>query len=106
MFEAVDVTKDLKNQPPIIIKFSSHHDDLAKEIRILKLLRKKQKEMHGQKVSGSIPQMTNFGMIVVDDSKSDLDFVEENAKLYGYFVMKKYAQTLEEYSAVREEMDP
>jgi hypothetical protein len=63
----------------------------------LKKLRKTQKDLHGQETRGSIPHMANFGMIVINDSpdgtKTDDD--DENLQLVGYFVMKRYNQTLE-----------
>ena len=70
---------------------------MAKEIRILKKLRKTQKDLHGADVRGSIPHMANFGMIVINDSKdgAQVDDDDENLQLVGYFVMKRYSQTLE-----------
>ena len=40
VFEGVDITKDQLTQTPLIIKFSEQYEALAKEIRILKKLRK------------------------------------------------------------------
>jgi hypothetical protein len=52
--------------------------------------------------------MANFGMIVINDStngtKTDAD--DENLQLVGYFVMKRYSQTLEQYVCNKEEVDP
>jgi hypothetical protein len=43
---------------------------LAKEIRILKKLRKMQKELNGNDERGSIPHMANFGMLVLNDQEN------------------------------------
>lgn len=64
--------------------------------------------MNGADQRGAIPHMANFGMIVINDSfnasKSETD--DENLQLVGYFVMKRYSMTLEQYVCNKEELDP
>lgn len=64
--------------------------------------------MNGADQRGSIPHMANFGMIVINDSinvsKSETE--DENLQLVGYFVMKRYSMTLEQYVCNKEELDP
>jgi hypothetical protein len=66
--------------------------------------------MHGADQRGAIPHMANFGMIVINDSvngaKQTSENDDENLQLVGYFVMKRYSMTLEQYVCNKEDLDP
>lgn len=80
---------------------------MAKEIRILKKLRKMQKELNGSDERGSIPHMANFGMLVLNDQENPVQTEndDDNLQLVGYFVMKRYHQTLEQFVCNKEKLN-
>ena len=67
-----------------------------------------QKELNGNEERGSIPHMANFGMLVLNDHETQAaqtDTDDENLQLVGYFVMKRYNQTLEQFVCNKEKLN-
>ena len=63
VFQCHDLNRP--NGSELIIKISLNTDEITNEIRILKQVRKSQKELYGEKCSSYTPTCTNFGMIVM-----------------------------------------
>ena len=86
VFQCHDLNRP--NGSELIVKISFNTDEITNEIRILKQVRKSQKELYGEKCSSYTPTCTNFGMIVMES---------EEPQLAGYLIMKRYTMNLEQY---------
>lgn len=66
-----------------------------------------QKELNGSDERGSIPHMANFGMLVLNDQENPVQAEndDDNLQLVGYFVMKRYHQTLEQFVCNKEKLN-
>lgn len=99
IYSVIDTKKDSDGKVPLIIKFSEDYEAITEEISILKKLRKEQKNLYGPDFRGFTPHCVNFGMLVMSDDisegQSNGDPDKQNAVLIGYFVMKRYDQTLD-----------
>ena len=67
VFQCHDLNRP--NGSELIVKISLNTDEITNEIRILKQVRKSQKELYGEKCSSYTPTCTNFGMIVMESEE-------------------------------------
>lgn len=68
-------------------------ENLMKEISVLKICRKMQKQLCGPDARGPIPHMGAFGKLTINNSTTN---VPEKINL-EYFIMKRYSQTLDSF---------